>query len=61
MSSNWERKYTRELAAFPANFVDPSTKFWPSVGRMDDIYGDQNLQCTCPPVNTYESAYLDSE
>ncbi|XP_025837519.1 glycine dehydrogenase (decarboxylating), mitochondrial-like, partial [Agrilus planipennis] len=48
--SNWERPYTREQAAFPAPFVRPETKIWPSVARIDDIYGDKHLVCTCPPV-----------
>lgn len=35
------------------SFVRPDTKFWPSVGRVDDVFGDQNLKCSCPPVETY--------
>lgn len=50
VNSRWNRPYSREVAAFPAPFVKPSTKIWPSVGRIDDIYGDKNLFCTCPPV-----------
>ncbi|XP_024943697.1 glycine dehydrogenase (decarboxylating), mitochondrial isoform X2 [Cephus cinctus] len=50
ISSKWNRPYSRELAAFPAPFVKGSTKIWPSVGRIDDIYGDKNLFCTCPPI-----------
>ena len=42
-------------------FVTPSTKFWPTVGRIDDIYGDQNLVCTCPPMSVYESPYVDDD
>ncbi|XP_067677789.1 glycine dehydrogenase (decarboxylating), mitochondrial-like [Haliotis asinina] len=61
MSSNWDRPYTREQAAFPAQFVRPETKFWPTVGRIDDIYGDQNVVCTCPPMEAYESPYADSK
>lgn len=48
-SSNWKRDYTREQAAFPSAFVKPDTKIWPTVGRVDDTYGDTNLFCTCPP------------
>lgn len=51
-SSNWTRPYTREQAAFPASFVNPLTKIWPTVGRVDDTYGDTNLFCSCPPVQT---------
>ncbi|XP_012246260.1 glycine dehydrogenase (decarboxylating), mitochondrial isoform X1 [Bombus impatiens] len=50
ISSKWDRPYSRELAAFPAPFVKGSNKIWPSVGRIDDIYGDKNLFCTCPPI-----------
>lgn len=50
ISSSWERPYTREQAAFPAPFVVPETKVWPSVARIDDIYGDKHLVCTCPPI-----------
>lgn len=59
ISSDWNRPYPRELAAFPISFVKPETKFWPTVGRIDDVYGDQHLICTCPSVASYEST--DSE
>ncbi|XP_055598873.1 glycine dehydrogenase (decarboxylating), mitochondrial-like [Uranotaenia lowii] len=55
ISSEWNRPYPRELGAFPAPFVRPETKVWPTVGRIDDQYGDRNLVCTCPPmVENYE-------
>jgi len=57
-SSDWERPYTRENAAFPAPFVTSDRKLWPSVGRIDDSYGDKNLVCTCPPMEAYESPYV---
>lgn len=50
ISSTWERPYSREQAAFPAQFVKPETKIWPTVARIDDIYGDKHLVCTCPPI-----------
>lgn len=50
ISSSWERPYTREQAAFPATFVRPETKIWPTVARVDDTYGDKHLVCTCPPI-----------
>uniref|UniRef100_A0A672INX3 glycine dehydrogenase (aminomethyl-transferring) n=1 Tax=Salarias fasciatus TaxID=181472 RepID=A0A672INX3_SALFA len=56
-SSTWDRPYSREYAAFPLSFIRPETKFWPSISRIDDIYGDQNLVCTCPPMEVYESPY----
>uniref|UniRef100_A0A665WEN5 glycine dehydrogenase (aminomethyl-transferring) n=1 Tax=Echeneis naucrates TaxID=173247 RepID=A0A665WEN5_ECHNA len=56
-SSNWDRPYSREFAAFPLPFIRPETKFWPTISRIDDIYGDQHLVCTCPPMEVYESPY----
>ncbi|KAL7839693.1 hypothetical protein SRHO_G00263510 [Serrasalmus rhombeus] len=56
-SSTWDRPYSREYAAFPMPFVRPETKFWPTISRIDDIYGDQHLVCTCPPMEVYESPY----
>jgi glycine dehydrogenase len=46
---NWDRPYSREQAAFPAPWTRQH-KFWPSVGRVDNVYGDRNLVCTCPPI-----------
>lgn len=45
MSDEWNRPYSREVAAFPASWVRAS-KFWPSTGRVDNVYGDRNLVCT---------------
>ncbi|KAI2639234.1 glycine dehydrogenase [Xylaria nigripes] len=45
----WERSYSREKAAYPLPWLKEK-KFWPSVARVDDTYGDLNLFCTCPPV-----------
>ena len=53
MSSEWDRKYTREQAIFPAPWVK-ERKFWPYVGRIDNVWGDRNLMCLCPPVESYE-------
>ncbi|GBP04358.1 Glycine dehydrogenase [Eumeta japonica] len=50
ISEDWNRPYTREQAAFPAPFVKGDNKIWPTVGRIDDMYGDKHLVCTCPPV-----------
>ena len=49
----WSRKYTREQAAFPAPWTREH-KFWPTVGRVDNAYGDRNLVCSCPPMEAYE-------
>ena len=40
-------------------YLTPSNKFWPSVGRIDEIYGDQHLVCTCTPMSVYESPFID--
>lgn len=59
-ASDWNRPYSRELGAFPASFVKPETKFWPAVGRIDDIYGDQNFVCKCKPMHFYESPFTNN-
>lgn len=48
----WTRRYPRALGAFPASWVQGS-KFWPTTSRVDDVYGDRNLVCTCPPMSDY--------
>jgi len=53
ISDKWDRPYTREKAAFPNQWVKQN-KFWPSVGRIDGVYGDRNLVCTCPPIESYQ-------
>uniref|UniRef100_A0A4X2K9D1 Glycine cleavage system P protein n=1 Tax=Vombatus ursinus TaxID=29139 RepID=A0A4X2K9D1_VOMUR len=60
-SSNWDRPYSREVAAFPLPFVKPESKFWPTIARIDDIYGDQHLVCTCPPMEVYESPFSEQK
>ena len=52
MSDAWNRKYLREQAAFPAPWTREH-KFWPTVGRVDNAYGDRNLVCSCPPIEAY--------
>lgn len=52
---DWQRPYGRELAAFPLPYVRLN-KFWPSVARVNNTYGDRNLQCTCEPVSAYADA-----
>jgi len=51
-ASEWSHPYSREEAAFPAPWVRES-KFWPAVGRIDNVWGDRNLVCSCPPVAEY--------
>jgi len=53
-SDDWDRPYTRKEAAFPAPWVNEKSKFWPTIGRVDNVYGDRNLVCTCPPMSVYE-------
>lgn len=52
ISSDWDKKYSREQAAFPLPYLK-SNKFWPSISRVNNTYGDRNLVCTCEPVSSY--------
>ena len=52
INSHWDKDYSREKAVFPLSFVK-NNKFWPSVRRVDDAYGDRNLHCTCAPISDY--------
>jgi len=49
---DWDHPYSRELAVYPAG-VDPASKYWSPVRRIDGAYGDRNLVCACPPVEAY--------
>ena len=51
-SDDWEFPYTRQKAAFPLGFVYEN-KFWPTVRRVDEAYGDRNLVCSCSPIESY--------
>jgi len=53
LRDDWERPYTREQAAYPLPYLRKK-KFWPSVARIDDAYGDTNLFCSCTPVEGFE-------
>ena len=61
MVGEWDRKYSRQVAAFPDQLSDRGGemvfgargKYWPSVGRIDGAYGDRNLVCACPPIESY--------
>src|SRR4051812_22736410 len=48
-ADDWDRPYSREEAAYPAPWTREH-KFWPAIGRIDSVYGDRNLFCTCPPI-----------
>ncbi len=51
-TDNWDLPYSREKAAFPLEYISEN-KFWPSVRRVDDAYGDRNLICSCAPIEAY--------
>ena len=51
-SDEWDRPYTRQQAAYPTQFTR-ERKFWPYVGRVESAFGDRNLVCSCPPIESY--------
>jgi len=53
MSNSWNHPYSREQAVFPVPSLKKN-KFWPSVGRINNTYGDRNIFCTCPPMEEYK-------
>jgi glycine dehydrogenase len=55
MAETWNHAYTREQAAYPLASLRQN-KYWPPVGRVDDVYGDRNIMCTCPPLESYAKA-----
>ena len=55
MANVWSHAYTREQAAFPLPWV-AATKYWPPVNRVDNVYGDRNVVCTCAPLAAYAQA-----
>ena len=52
-SDQWEYKYPRSVAAYPAH-NSHRNKYWPPVGRIDNVYGDRNLMCTCPSMSDFK-------
>ena len=50
----WKHSYSRQIAAYPAPWLKEH-KYWPTVGRIDNAFGDRNLICTCPPIDSYEN------
>ncbi len=54
-SNKWEHKYEREEAAYPSEILK-TVKYWPPVARVDNVYGDKNLFCTCPSMDEYEGS-----
>lgn len=57
ISENWNHSYSREKAGFPLNWIKEN-KFWTSVGRVNNAYGDRNLVCTCPPIEEYQEGVV---
>jgi glycine dehydrogenase len=55
LMADWTRPYSKEKAFFPLSFIN-ADKYWPPVGRVDNVYGDRNLVCTCPPMEAYREA-----
>jgi glycine dehydrogenase len=55
VADTWNYKYSREKAAYPLSYIR-DMKFWPSVSRIDNAYGDRNLVCSCLPIEAYENA-----
>jgi glycine dehydrogenase len=53
LNSEWEYSYSREKAVYPLEYTR-TNKFWPSVSRIDNAYGDRNLICACPPIEMYQ-------
>lgn len=53
MATEWNHSYSRELAAYPVESLR-EVKYWSPVGRVDNVYGDRNLVCSCPPLTDYE-------
>jgi glycine dehydrogenase len=51
-ADDWQRPYSRERAAFPAPWTREA-KFWPAVARIDNVYGDRNLVCSCLPMEAF--------
>ena len=51
----WRHPYAREAASYPISSLRED-KYWPPVGRIDNVYGDRNLVCSCPPMDAYQVA-----
>ncbi|MBT5224913.1 MAG: aminomethyl-transferring glycine dehydrogenase [Candidatus Marinimicrobia bacterium] len=54
IDDEWKHSYSRQIAAYPAPWLKEH-KYWPTVGRIDNAFGDRNLICTCPPIDSYEN------
>ena len=54
VDENWDRPYSKSEASFPMG-SNINNKYWPSVNRIDNVFGDRNLFCACPQIESYES------
>jgi len=54
LGDEWHHAYSRQDAAYPTPSLR-ANKYWPPVGRVDNVYGDRNLICSCPPMSSYEA------
>jgi len=54
LGETWDRPYPRRQGAFPLSSMDPATKYWPPVARVDNVHGDRHVVCTCPPIEAYQ-------
>jgi len=52
ITEDWDRPYDKGLAVMPKGII-PTSKYWPSVNRVDNVHGDRNLVCSCPPIESY--------
>jgi glycine dehydrogenase len=59
-ADEWNHTYSRQKAVYPLKWV-AENKFWPTVGRVDDAYGDRNLMCTCAPLELYNEEYINAD
>jgi glycine dehydrogenase len=55
LADDWTHPYSRQQAAYPLASLKED-KYWSPVGRIDNVYGDRNLVCSCPPLSDYEQA-----
>lgn len=59
VDADWQKSYSREQAVFP-NSNQRNNKFWPSVNRIDNTYGDRHFVCSCPPMEAYDSSFSEA-
>ncbi|MCL4110022.1 UNVERIFIED_CONTAM: hypothetical protein GTU68_038239 [Idotea baltica] len=52
ITGDWEHTYSKDIAVMPKGVI-PTSKYWPSVNRVDNVHGDRNLVCSCPPIESY--------